>query len=269
MKMSKKWLLSALVATIVTLLGLLIVFPLVLGQNTAEADLVGVKVGDWVKYKVISTGAPTIGDLYDRALWIKVEVQNVSTTNVTVRETRHLQDGRDRVRTISWNLQGPDTVPTHFIPPIVISANLGPGDVVEQCDVWITYGNWINVELTLNDTALRSYGGVTREVNVLEFSQCLPYFEYTANLTHKCYWDKEIGFLLERIEQMTFLGYEETSVSIVRLEIADTNMWEMETEESFSWQPLAVAILVGAIIVVAVTIKLRNKKKGEKKNENV
>jgi len=250
------------------LLSLLMVSTIVLGQNTAEADLVGVKMGDWVKYKVISIGAPTIwGDLYDRALWIKVEVQNASTTNVTVRETRHLQDGRDRVRIISWNLQGPDTAPTHFIPPIVISANLGPGDIVEQCDIWTTYGNWINVELTLNDTAFRSYGGVAREVNLLEFSQCQPYFEYTANLTHKCYWDKETGFLLERIEQMTFLGYEETSVSIVRLEITDTNMWEMEAQpfwsQSWSWAIVGLTVTTG----VGAVITLKSLKNRENKTK--
>jgi len=261
----RKWFSMAL------LLSLLIVFPMVLGRNTAKADSVGVKVGDWVKYNVISFGIPEQWEvLYDEAVWIKVEVQNVSATNVTVRETRHLQDGRDRVRTISWDLQGQDTAPIQFDPPFIISANSGSGDVVEQCDIWITSGNWVNVELTLNDTVPRSYGGVTREVSVLEFSQCLPYFPYIANFTHKCYWDKETGFLLERIDQRTFLGYEETStLDKVKLEIADTNMWEMETQPF--WSQSRMWAVVGLIATTAtgatVIVKISNKEKQKKVHE--
>lgn len=88
----------------------------------------------------------------------------------------------------------------------------------------------------------------------------------TLSITGLCH---ETGFLLEKIWQTRYVELGNTPISTLRLEIADTNMWEMETEESFPWQPLAVTIPVGAIIVAAVTIKLRNKKKGEKKNESV
>lgn len=191
----RKWFSMAL------LLSLLIVFPMVLGQDTAEADLVGVKVGDWVKYNVISMGPSTIwGDLYDEAVWIKVEVQNVSATNVTVRETRHLQDGRDRVKTISWDLQGVGSW-YHFI----IATNLGPGDKVGDYTVWVNEtGQFKDVDLTLNDTVSRSYGGVTREVNVLKFSELGTYFGWWRNNTLEYYWDCETGFLLEKID-LTFV----------------------------------------------------------------
>ena len=237
------------------------IFPLAFGQNTA--DIVGVKAGDWVRYEVVNMGAQTIWrDLYDNALWIKVEVQNVSATNVAVHETKHLRDGKDRITTITYDLQSLDTAPAHFIPSIIISLNLEPGDVIEQCDIWTANGNWTNAQLTLNHTTLRNYSGMTREVNVLEFSQCLPYFEYTANLTHKCYWDKETGFMLERIEQMAFLGYAETYVSKVRLEIADTNLWEKEVQPFLnnSWSLAIVGLAVTAAVGTVITLKsLKNK----------
>ena len=254
----RRWLLVAL------LLSLLMVFPLAFGQNTI--DMVGVNVGDWVKYSVTRLGPDKVawgGPTMKRAVWVKVEVQNISGTVITARETIHLTDGSDSITTDSWDLQG---VGSWY--PFIIATNLGPGDKVGDYAVWVNEtGEFKDVELTLNNTVLRSYGGVTKEVNVLKFSELVGFFEWWNNNTLEYYWDRETGFLLEKIWQTRYVEVGNTSISTLRLEIADTNMWEMETESS-SWQRLAVAIPVGAIVVAAVTIKLRNKKKGEKKNEN-
>lgn len=229
---------------------------LVCGQIVAKADSIGVKTGDWIKYSVVYVGTSTLWiDLYEKAVWIRVEVENVSASTVSIRETRHLQEDDDIVRTLSWNLQGPDAHPIHFIPPIIVLANLGPGDVVERCDLWITYGDWVNVELTLNDTSLEDYGGVTREVNVLEFSQTLPYFEYTVNLTHRCVWDKETGFLLERVGQITLLDYEGSSASKATLRVADTNLWKMETGAQSQLWMWALVGLVSCTIAGGIVLK--------------
>ena len=254
----RRWLLVAL------LLSLLMVFPLAFGQNTI--DMVGVNVGDWVKYSVTRLGPDKVawgGPTMKRAVWVKVEVQNISGTVITARETIHLTDGSDSITTDSWDLQG---VGSWY--PFIIATNLGPGDKVGDFAVWVNEtGEFKDVELTLNNTVSRSYGGVTKEVNVLKFSELVGFFEWWNNNTLEYYWDRETGFLLEKIWQTRYVEVGNTSISTLRLEIADTNMWEMETESS-SWQRLAVAIPVGAIVVAAVTIKLRNKKKGEKKNEN-
>jgi hypothetical protein len=251
--------LSSTVLSLILLMVLM--FSLRLGQSTT---IVGVKVGDWVKYSVTSMGAQTIwGDFYDKALWIKVEVQNVSATNLTLVETRHLQDGTDRTITTSWDLSGPDPWPINVNPPHIMPANSGPGDVVEQCDIWqITDGKWVNVELTLNYSDLRDYGGVTREVTVLEFSHCLQYYEFIANFSHKIFWDKETGFMLETIDQRTFLGYEE-SPDTVRLNIADTNMWDFKTGQFFPWQWFIVGVdgLIGIAAIGTVILKNQEKQK--------
>lgn len=243
------------ILTLALLLVLLMIFPIVFGQNTD-----GVKAGDWVKYSVTRRGPDTVawgGPTMKRAVWVKVEVQNISGTVITARETTHLTDGSDSITMNSWDLQGVGSW-YHFI----IATNLGPGDKVGDYTVWVNEtGEFKDVDLTLNDTVSRSYGGVTREVNVLKFSELGTDFGWWRNNTLEYYWDRETGFLLEKIWQSRYVELGNTPISTLRLEIADTNMWEMETGESFPWQPLAVGIPVGAIIVAAVTIKLRNKKK--------
>jgi hypothetical protein len=122
----------------------------------------------------------------------------------------------------------------------------------------------VHVDLTLTDAEFRSYGGLTRELNVMKFHWVSPWFTEVANFTWEKYWDKQTGFMLEEKATGYLLGYPELGYnetnpeSTYIMEIADTNMWEMETEEPFPWQPLAVAIPVGAIIAVVVTIKLKN-----------
>lgn len=255
----RKWFSMAL------LLSLLIVFPMVLGQDTAEADLVGVKVGDWVLYSVTRLGPDTVawgGPTMKRAVWVKVEVQNVSGTIITAREAIHLTDGSDSVTTISWDLQGVGSW-YHFI----IATNLGPGDKVGDYTVWVNEtGQFKDVDLTLNDTVSRSYGGVTREVNVLKFSELGTYFGWWRNNTLEYYWDCETGFLLEKIWQSRYVELGNTPISTLRLEIADTNMWEMETAQPFwsqSW-PWAVVGLVGTTAAGAIVTAKMSKKKKQK-----
>lgn len=223
-----------------------------------EAYTVGVRAGDWVKYGVTRLGPDSIAwrpPPMGRAVWVKVEVQNVSGTIITACETIHLTDGSDRISTISWDLQERKRLSLRYILP----ANLSTGDLVGNRDIWITYENWKNVNLTLNATLSRSYGGVTREVNQLKWSYLLPYFEYVNNNTEEYYWDRETGFLLEKTFQVRYVELGNTPMSTLQLKIADTNMWQMETKRSFPWT-LVVGIPVGGMIVAVLIVKLRNKK---------
>lgn len=236
---------------LVIILLLFLISPFV---SLAQSQVVGVKAGDWVKYRVLPLMGETIwGDLYDRAVWFKVEVLNVIGTNVSVLETRHRQNREENVELISWDLVRPDPAPKHLNPPLIIPANVGPGYAVGRMDVWVAHGSpWVNVELKLNYSSLQSYCGVTREVNVLEFSFCLPYFEYIANFSVRIMWDKETGFLLERTDKRAFLGYE--TADIVKLEITDTNIFEMKSSPPSSWQRLIVGV-VGMVTTTALGIK--------------
>ena len=240
-------------------------FPMVLGQNTAEADLVGVKAGDWVKYNVIRIGPESVAwtpPPMKRAVWVRVEVQNVSGTTVTARETIHLTDGSDSVSTISWDLQKTQSA---GVGEYVIATNLDLGDKVGDYTVWVNAtGIFKDVDLTLNDTVSRTYGGVTKEVNVLKFSELVGYFEWWNNNTLEYYWDRETGFLLERIRQTCYIELGSTPMSTLKLEIADTNMWKMETQPfwSQSW-PWALMGLVGTTAVGVIVVKLSSTKRNK------
>lgn len=250
---------KAKVETISTfaLLLALTVFPIVLAQDT-----VGVKAGDWVLYSVKRLGVSNSAWVYSDAVWIKVEVLNVSGTVVTLRETIHYDDGDEDVSIGLWDVQCDTRRASYFI-----ATDLMPGDKVGEYPILDYQKNkWVNVDLKLNDTEFRTYGGVTREVNPMKFSFVTPYILYDEHTTWERHWDKHTGFLLEEKITVYLLGSErhnETNPeSTYNVEIADTNMWEMETEQSFPWQMLALAVPVGVIIAVA-TVKLRNKNKKE------
>jgi len=250
---------KAKVQTILTfaLLLALTVFPIVLAQDT-----VGVKAGDWVKYSITRLGSDFAW--VENAVWIKVEVLNVADTTVTIRETIHYDDGSELVRNFSSNL------PTHH--RYIIATNLGPGDKMWETRVW--FENWtgyVIVDVTLNDTDYRSYGGVTREANQLTYSSRLlkdAFAPYFINGTLEDYWDKRTGFLLEwKIQEWSIPIPEEGATgkgcsSTYKMQIADTNMWEMEKPpQHLPWW--LVAVPVGVVIVAAVAVKVRNNRKNE------
>jgi hypothetical protein len=229
----------------------------------AEADVVGVKAGDWVKYSVTRVGSTGAwpADL-SRAVWVKVEVLNVSGANVTIREIVHDADGSEMIRNSSYNLENYIGSSGNYI----IAANLGPGDKIDFVPLEIDFYKWVNVYLTLNDTDYRSYGGVSREVNHLKFSglqsdSLIGASEiFWINCTCERYWDKSTGFLLEWKVVKYYIGYEKYP-SIFNLEIEDTNMWNMKRPQQLSWW--VATIPVGAIIIALVAIKLRNNKKND------
>jgi len=215
-----------------------------------------------VKYKVTRLGS-SFAWVVD-AVWIEVEVLNVSGTTVTIRETINYDDGGKFVRNFSSNL------PTHC--HYIIATNLGPGDKMWETHVW--FKNWtgyVIVDVTLNDTDYRSYGGVTREVNQLTYSSRLlkdAFAPYFINGTLEKYWDKRTGLLLEWKIQEWYIPIPEEGAtgkgcsSTYKMQIADTNMWEMEKPPQQPPWWLAV-VPVGVVIIAAVAAKVRNNRKNE------
>lgn len=254
-------------------LGVLVVFVFV-GLLTAtvrvsgeqDSVVVGVKVGDWVKYGTTRLGTPRAW-AWEDVEWVKVEVLNISDTTVTIRETLHYDDGDEYVRNSSISL-GHSGV--YDYSKYIIAANLEPRDKVGEVHVWVERNKGVYVDLTLNDTDYRSYGGVTREVNQLKWlnleeDPIIP--GLLINRTYERYWDKDTGFLLECKVQTYLIGYKEYyethPSSTYKLEIVDTNMWEMEKPPQ---QPpwWLVTIPIGSVIAVAVVFKLRNNTKKNK-----
>ena len=238
------------------MLTLLMVFPMVLAQDTG---LVGVEVGDWVKYGVKRSGQPSAWFPYKDVEWVKIEVQSVSGVNVTVRETDHKTDGREWNMTVSCDAR-------RLAYLWVIPANLSAGDEIRVSPhlAAINGSDKKYIEaLQINSTVWRTYGGVSREVNLLKFSYVLPYFWYMYNFSEAYCWDKETGFLLEETVQSYALGYGNASLSTRTLEIVDTNLWEMEAQPNWSQGLLGllgVAVVLSAVVVASVFYKRRNKR---------
>jgi hypothetical protein len=235
-------------------------------QNTA---VVGVKVGDWVKYKVIRLGPSGIWyGIWNNVVWIKFEVLNVSGITVTISETMHNTDGSESVENQSWNL--PDDRPYNKRPLLtefVMATTLGPGDKVGEYPFFenLTSNKSFYADLILNNTDYRDYGGVTREVNQLQFTWLLgEYPPYVRNYSLEQHWDKSTGSLLDEKMQSYLLGYK-SYLSILMLQFADTNMWQIEKPPQQTMWWLAT-IPAGAIIIAAVTIKLSNNRK-EKRDD--
>ena len=225
---------------------------------------VGVKAGDWVKYKFIKLGPDEIAwSGYRHAVWIKVEVLNVSGNIVKYRETINRDYGYEIFSTISYDVRDVTGRGGY-----IISADLELGEKIGEYAIFTYKQNeYVYVNLKLNATEFRTYGGVTREVNPVKFSYISPYDVYDVHYTWERYWDKHTGFLLEKKMTAYFLGdeefgYNETNPeSTLIMKIAGTNMWEMETEESFPWHVLAITIPVVGVVAAAVIVKVRNNRK--------
>jgi len=224
------------------------------------STIVGVKPGDLVKYKVTKFGDNIAWLLYPYAVWIKVEVLNVSDDLVTILETIHDSDGSEFSRDFSWSIHAYRKAPFSYIIP----ANYGPRDKIDEIPIFDEDSDkYMYVDLTLNDTVLRSYGEVTREVNQLKWSQVSWVFPNKVNFTYELYWDKSTGFLLEGKLAGYFVGYEEYyevhPPSTYIIEVDETNVWEMQKpKQSFAW--LITVIPIGIIIVVTMAIGLKNKR---------
>lgn len=186
---------------------------------------------------------------------------------MTIRETVHDEDGSECVENSSWDLQS--DIYAGSCSHYIIAANLTPGDRVDRIPMEVEMNKWEYVDLILNDTDYKSYGGVTRKANHLRWSQIGYLYPNEVNYTYEMYWDKATGFLLEEKRQGYLIGfekyYETHPPSMYKLEIVNTNIWEMQEPEQSLWWLAAIPIGVIIVATATVTVKLRNNRK---KNED-
>jgi len=209
--------------------------------NVSAAYVVGAEVGDWVKYNTFTAGqTPWKSEERD---WVKVEVQNVSGTNVTLHLTTRFNNGSKNVQTINSDIK------VGSVDTYIIAGNLSAGD-----KIFVAYRHEFR-ELSINSTVSRNYGGVSRDVNLLKWSVTLPYFEDMMNCSQEYCWDKKTGFLLETKQEAFIPGYKNTTWGMWLMEIAETNMWEMGGGGSPPWEQylllttLAVAFAVTGVVI--------------------
>ena len=203
---------------------------------------VGVEVGDWVKYNVTATWlstdpsaiTPPQFEELKKIEWIKVEVQNVSNTYITILLTYHFVNGTETtLPPISADMA------TQFLT-YVIPSNLSEGDVIP------------GYYLAINGTALRSYAGVSRNVNYINFSISF----YGISMTQIMYWDKPTGILCETLMEVSTLTDSYVTTISILMEMTETNMWFHDVAVT-SVTASPTTITVGES--VAITVVVENK----------
>jgi hypothetical protein len=184
---------------------------------------VGVNAGDWVKYEVLGT-VPQIAE-YE---WVKLEVQDVSGTQITIVATVHHKDGGEEINTLSWDIETGRE-------PWIIPANLNSGDA-------FSFGyNAVNV----NDTLTLTYAGASRAVNLLQLSE---YDERTEMTAH---WDQTTGFLLELSLINTSPG-ESWSGGYNAIE---TNLWSSTSVLELTVELSSERVVRGDHVTVSAEVK--------------
>lgn len=181
---------------------------------------VGLKEGDWVEYTATYTGNPP--EAYPET--IRIEIQNIQDTTITLELDRDLLNGTKDVRTHSFDLEdgAPDL--------IIISANLNVGDEVNHAGLG---------SITIEGEADYDFEGETRKlihatVNEAEFK-----------------WDKITGVLVQA--DQTADTFTQTWLAV------DTNIDLVQTADldPMILYGIIIAIL---IIIIIVGILLERKK---------
>lgn len=181
---------------------------------------VGLKEGDWVEYTATYTGNPP--EAYPET--IRIEIQNIQDTTITLELDRDLLNGTKDVRTHSFDLEdgAPDL--------IIISANLNVGDEVNHAGLG---------SITIEGEADYDFEGETRKlihatVNEAEFK-----------------WDKITGVLVQA--DQTADTFTQTWLAV------DTNIDLVQTADLDPMILYGIIIAV-VIIIIIVGILLKRKK---------
>jgi uncharacterized repeat protein (TIGR02543 family) len=189
-----------------------------------EAGHVGIKVGDWVKFKYTYTGWPA-GQTYPE--WLKLEFLSVEGTNATVRFTQHVSDGTEQSDTASIDIANIEDL---LLAGIVIFANRTTGDSVYIAG----YGN-----VTIEDEATRTYVGANRTVVYTSFSYNESQVSY--------YWDKLTGVMVEA--SSIYSGFTATAKA------EWTNMWGTTAIRMPWWPWIIVAVVAVGLVIFFVRRK--------------
>jgi len=209
----------------------------------AGSAAIGVKEGDWAKYRIEVEIPEEFADLegYEELEimeWAKVEVQSVSGTSVTLNTTIHYKNGTEDT----------DTQPgTGFI----IDTDLSEGDEVQAP----MFGAETPVDIA--GSKQRTYAGASREVNYVDFSQ----EEMGMSIDLEAYWDKATGILCEMAMSMSGESLGQTVDMSLSIKMTETNLWEGGLLSGQGlWIPVAVIIIIAAVVAGAAVVLLRRRK---------
>lgn len=202
----------------------------------------GVSFGQYVQYGNFvgeGPGAEVFND-YD---WLKLEVTEVSGTEVTLLSTSQYKNGTaiPGSGTISvWDIQAGTENGAPSTQGPIIAANLNQGDPIPPPDTY-----------TVNRTETRTYLGISRSVNVLDLTLSTP--DYTISLNYV--YDRASGMLLESTTTQT-TQTEPQTVTTVAYSIVETNIFSSTTNPFDDLTLLLLAVIILVVVIVIVVLVL-------------
>jgi len=221
-------------------IGLAVALLLSVVQSSFAAYTVGVKPGDWMKYRVTLSWTGTEPDTSDfgelgEAQYMKGEVLTIEGTSVTAKMSMHMKNGSDIEQTLTGNVATGEGNLTIFIVPSGMQKNDAfPG---------MMFGDETTT-LTITDTMSKTYCGTSRTVNVYSLS-APPTSGFTASIS--AYWDQATGVLTELSMKMT--TPEQTMD--MKVLATETNMWSSGIFGGFNFSQDPVMNMLMSVVAIA------------------
>jgi len=221
----KKILMTLVALSLVALHGLMLTVSV--AQESPER-IVGVKVGDWVKYgNFLATyesndpGAQTPPmDLieHNKTEWVTSTVESINGTKITFQTVTHYKNGTDTNSSLYVDINTGDGEGAFMF----ISANLSQLDNIygsaEYDNTWINVTNQMVYANALREThyLVAAIGSQSEIDDIVEsIGYMVEYF-----------WDKATGVLLERIGTFSKETGDYSTVTVMSESVTDTNLWE-------------------------------------------
>ena len=209
----------------------------------------GVTVGQYVKYgNFVGTGQGF--EQFNDYDWLKLQVTNVSGSEVTLLSTGQFRNGTavpGNDTTIVWDVAAgtENGIPKPEGP--IIAANLNQGDPIPPLNTY-----------SVNQTNTALFLGLSRSVNVLD----VDIFTESYNTTLSYVYDQASGMLLQSISQTTTQAQPQPVKSTYAYTIMETNIFGSPVPTPSPTVPefpsLTILPLV-MIVLLTATVFLRRK----------
>ena len=192
---------------------------------------VGVKEGDWIEYNLTITGTPE----YTYPTWMKIEIQSIEETTVTVKLTMNMSDGTQDTQTTSANIETGSGGNVFIIP-----ADLKDGDTFHL----EYYG-----DITISGVETRTYVGASR--TVVQATATPKEDDVPIEFS----WDRSTGVLVEVSQSQ--VNYT------MSMKTDKTNMWQAQPFGLPIDPTLLYVLIIVAIVIVATVafFMIRRRKK--------
>jgi hypothetical protein len=209
-------------------------FLLFLVVNATFGEVsIGVQKGDWIEYKVTTTGNPEEG--HD-VTWARLEILNRKGTEVSVNITTEARNG-----TYWSEVEVFDPAIGNVGIWFLIPANLNPGDQFFDAS--------LGHNVTIEGSEERIIAGATRTVT------------FSSTTSRYKSWDKVTGVFVETVDAL-----ENTTLYAI---VDKTNLWSGETVSvgtlTFYNRVLGIAIGEAVIILALLFVLARLRTKQQRK----